>query len=1141
MIKIMSKKAIITLIITFITSFVLLVANCVFSVSAQVITPDKTDHVMTLSLSYSDNTLTAEVLGGSESFVYQYWIKTKVDTDDEANLKNKQYIWKLARGYNLSATAPIPVNPNSLDEKGNYSIIARIKDSSEDFIAELYGVFSPTDLGQPLISLISVNGKAVYNDYLVVQKGNSLNVNVAANLQGLTYNLYRGEQLISETSETGNFALNINDFNAGLHKFSVEAIKNSQERVKQDFSLYIYDVYEANKIPVIKSLTGSNKGAGLTEFLMQVQYADGSTILDEHKDNFNFNLSSGGIKGTVIGKVVEGDMLNVTFSVNYNNKHGIYYTLGTVSRKDNSREDDRIIKYYEGFARDSGLSQTANKYSTTVSDTLIITAENGYIDGVSSQNLRYAFYREDASGWIMMRDYSVSNELTWAPSRAGTYLIQARIKDVNAGSWEKTSTRTYEIIDEKLTGTLDVNILDYQSREPIEGFMAAGRPYILNAVYSDSTNEEVLYMFTLTSANLGTVYLNRYTTSPQIMFVPNRADNYIITARAISTGNFGYKDISTTISAESKIITVLPVEISLNDSLIMVEGDTYDIAFSVDTDIEYTTSYSIKSGGSIILNNNTITAIGQGVSVVTVSVLSANANYLFTASKDITVTVYSDSQVNGFITSFNTNSNFTTGATNITTRNYTVGEGAAINKTGSYYAIFNNSDNVQESYISYDIPLLKAGLYCLDMNFIVYNYSGQNPFEFIKLKLITNSGMQEATVNYTLGTAYQGANIRKYYFVVEETSPATFVYTARRTSNFVSLNNFTQDQIRSFAFTYIDWANGFTVDESIEVTKTFSKNINYSSTIDSSLYDVSFSTQDVDIISLTGNTVTGLIPGSATITFTVTAKGDPSIIHYTKDIAVTINEIDYSQMFETETEISVSIDADVTLEVITELSSSMYDYIFTTSETEKFTLAGDTVTGVAEGSGIVTLTVTEKGNAAVIYYTANITITVTAEVQLAPAVLTSQVVTFNSHSVFTSTHPNTNVWTQSNAHTYLTLGRYSLYVGSTAVSHYMQYNIGSVNQGLYKFTVDFHMSQRDGKVTHENLVYEFILGTGQIITYTINKSEMAINTRYIKTFEFAVPENTTMIFKYTEYKNVTVSTAGWDTGVYSFNLSPGTV
>ena len=339
------------------------------------------------------------------------------------------------------------------------------------------------------------------------------------------------------------------------------------------FKLYVYDEYAADQRPVIDCLDYSQDGSTAT-FKMYVKYADDNFIKAADISSYIFTLRSGDIKlssknpadAYFINMVtfVEGEdeyLHYIEFTVDYGEGNfGIYQTEGTVSRVSVYGYDDKVIRYYKGYAtRQTSIDQTARSdfydsetQTYTVGKPIVITP-SGTITGHTG-NIKFAFYREDASGWVMIRDYKTLAEagtFTWTPVRSGIYNIQVRIMDDAAGSYEDCLTKSYIVGENALSEEeLTVNIIDCKTGEEA-GFYIAGEPYKIEALYSG--DEDVLYMFTLTNANLGTVYLNKYTPNPYYIFVPNKQDHYIITARVISVTSYGYKDISKSVNIDTEI------------------------------------------------------------------------------------------------------------------------------------------------------------------------------------------------------------------------------------------------------------------------------------------------------------------------------------------------------------------------------------------------------------------------------------------------------------------------------------------------------------------------------------------------------------------------------------------------------------
>lgn len=538
----------------------------------------KWTNAISMSVTYSTPQLQISINNGISDYEYQYWIKKSIVTDNTSNLGNQNYIWELAQSFTEETQKNINVSGGAYLINGNYEIIIRIKNENGQYLKEFFGSFSSEALNQAKINHISIGGR--YNEPLYVfdKSEETAYIEITGNgAENTVYSLYNKDTLIVSPQANDLIELDLNELENGYHNLRVVS-DNGLSRDEKIIKVYVYGEYMAEEIAVIESLTGISDANGTTTFKMKVKYADGTAIREASKNSFDFVLTTKGIKyDSSSFFLIEIDGINyidsVNFTVSYGSgKYGIYQTTGTVSRKAVTGYDDKIIQYYDGYARTATLTQTGSQYSASLPETgsqytaITITAEAGSIKDsreitevyVNPDNLRYAFYREDASGWVLIKDYgntSDDNVLIWTPVKAGIYNIQVRIKDVNAGSYEKTASKIYTITGGELAGNLTVKTYDYSSGIEATTF-SAGTPYKITADFKDTNNEkseEVLYMFTVYNANLGLIYLNKYTTNNSITFVPNKCDTYIITARAISIKSYGFKDLSESITIQSQI------------------------------------------------------------------------------------------------------------------------------------------------------------------------------------------------------------------------------------------------------------------------------------------------------------------------------------------------------------------------------------------------------------------------------------------------------------------------------------------------------------------------------------------------------------------------------------------------------------
>jgi hypothetical protein len=517
---------------------------------------------LSVSVEYNDGALNVSVLGGSAGYMYQYWIKTKVIADSSSDIT--QYIWQIyGAGFVSQSAVTIPVTKNEVDEAGKYNVIVRVKDSAEGsyIVDELYGAFSLAAVGQPEINSIEIFGKIYDGSDIIIDKdkanGFEGSIKINANIGSLGFKIYYGDSheaaAISGESEID---FDFSRYAPGRHKFRVEA-ECGENVAAQYFTVYIYRQYCVEDNVIIDGLTGNtDKTTGNTQFVMLLKYADGRDFEDGDGDLFQYSLISGRLAGEVAGKAINGDTLAVTFSVNYA-CCGIYTTTAEVFKA--GALCDKIIVYYDGYSRGRDLNMSLpNGSAIPVGQKVTIEADGGIYASfekngtVPACDLRYAFYREDASGWVKIKDYG-DNVLEWTPQRPGTYKIQARVKDIAAVNYEKETTYSYTVEGTNFDGNIELSILNYEDDTPAQE-ITAGKPYKLSVAYFGRCDKDcLLYKFTLYTGNLGTVYLSDYSPSSCAIFIPARVDTYTVTARVIDSLSYGYKDDTSDISVTSVI------------------------------------------------------------------------------------------------------------------------------------------------------------------------------------------------------------------------------------------------------------------------------------------------------------------------------------------------------------------------------------------------------------------------------------------------------------------------------------------------------------------------------------------------------------------------------------------------------------
>lgn len=482
----------------------------------------------------SDNMITVEMQGSPLS-QYQVWVKSAIGEVEESGGRKRQ--WEMVRQFFNETVLSFTACERYFFD-GTCFIIVRAKKDGQ--IKDILKSFSFGGLG---IEGIEVDGNALIGGMAVVQKPNPFTVSIA----GGPFSQYvlKVDGIEWEANGTGEFNLNSSHFSRGTHVFSIDATEGELCH-SVEFKIYFYEEYDAGKTPVILSLEGETDPDGLSQLKMKIALADGRNIAAEQAGELDVSLHLEGKGAQLVDFINDGEgILTALFRHSFNG-HGIYRAVGKVAPKGGNTADT-IIVYYSGFSRTAFLEQVASSYEAQVGATISIFA-NGWIEGEKDGYL-YAFYREDASGWSLIRDYSPNAVLEWTHALAGRYNIQCRIKGVGEGSYEKSATRVYTVTAHALEGAIGIKVIDLLSGEEVTGGqLVAGKPYLFKA---EAESEDALFMYTLTTKNLGTVYLDKYSPQGCLIFIPSKNDYLTIALRAINWRNFSFKDVDIKLSAVS--------------------------------------------------------------------------------------------------------------------------------------------------------------------------------------------------------------------------------------------------------------------------------------------------------------------------------------------------------------------------------------------------------------------------------------------------------------------------------------------------------------------------------------------------------------------------------------------------------------
>jgi hypothetical protein len=229
-------------------------------------------------------------------------------------------------------------------------------------------------------------------------------------------------------------------------------------------------------------------------------------------------------------------------------QYGVYYITGLVTRAgiigSTASYDDGIIRTYT-LARSTSPSTIAvttsqNLTNPVAKGTDIRFTAAASIAGIGSTPVQYSFWRYDAMGMVLVRDWSSENYLDWTPARVGDYTIQVRAKGVDAGSYEAIKN-----IEVKVTDTVD-HIANVSSITVNEAYLNANaearKPIEIKASAISTTGEGLLYKFSTYDADMRVISLQGYSVNQNCIWVPRKAGTYTISVAVKNGVSFGEYD-----------------------------------------------------------------------------------------------------------------------------------------------------------------------------------------------------------------------------------------------------------------------------------------------------------------------------------------------------------------------------------------------------------------------------------------------------------------------------------------------------------------------------------------------------------------------------------------------------------------------
>ncbi|NLX94521.1 MAG: hypothetical protein GXZ02_11895, partial [Clostridiales bacterium] len=389
--------------------------------------------------------------GWAADYQYQIWSYQNVTSDillgDDGNVQANQ--WILSQGYTPgSAGTPDASNNGSINfmipgftsPTENFMIAVRIADANGNFVTEIRDAYTPEALSMVVITKVLVDD-AVTTGYELreIKAGAETLIKVIGNdVPGIVYTAtvrQTGDNL--DVSNTNEFLWDISALAPGIYTIEITATNGDTTATKEiTFELF--------------TLAGTTTYGSIDE--MSLDLAPGGVDITPIYANgtFSFRVREPG-RAAQFRSVEYANAGTVTHPIT---APGVYHVFGYATRAGligtEGSYDDGLIRTLviprDGGSSSASLNFTANQTLPNVANgtPIVFTATATGLPGT----VQYSFWRYDATGYVLVKDWSTSNTFSWTPARLGEYQLEARAKGDGAGSYELKTSLGVNITDQ---------------------------------------------------------------------------------------------------------------------------------------------------------------------------------------------------------------------------------------------------------------------------------------------------------------------------------------------------------------------------------------------------------------------------------------------------------------------------------------------------------------------------------------------------------------------------------------------------------------------------------------------------------------------------------------------------------------------
>jgi len=231
------------------------------------------------------------------------------------------------------------------------------------------------------------------------------------------------------------------------------------------------------------------------------------------------------------------------------NQFGTYFVQGFVNRTFEIRIG---ANYDDGFFKTLVIARSKTEPSTATlaanvniensitKGTPVTFTANASIGGIRETPVQYSFWRYDAKGYALVKDWSSNNTLDWTPARVGIYTIEVRAKGEDAGSFEVAKSVKVTVSDE--ADQFAQGVVITLNEEELNANAAPRVPITVIASASSTNCEDLFYKFYVSDAAMGVTELQAYSINQECIWTPRKAGTYTISVLVKNGTSYGAYD-----------------------------------------------------------------------------------------------------------------------------------------------------------------------------------------------------------------------------------------------------------------------------------------------------------------------------------------------------------------------------------------------------------------------------------------------------------------------------------------------------------------------------------------------------------------------------------------------------------------------